>query len=209
MNDISAVFDAASVALNDTVVVPIGNVAPRARPAVRTNVIPGQLSFAGTAAYVTTAPAARVAATVMFGNAVTFGACVSRTVTVKVVVASGLTPLDAVAVTVVAPTGNEPGNVGANDTVGTGFPVIVTAGRDTLAEQRSTVLSTTMLVMGAIVGASAVIVTLKLASDEMFDASTARYVTVVVPIGNTDPDGNPATGVIVGAPQLSDARGTR
>jgi hypothetical protein len=88
-------------------VVPIGKLNPLAGPA-RVKVAE-QLSVAVGAVQVATAPQAPGAAvnTISVGQPLSNGACVSITVTVKEHGAEVLVPSDALAVTVVTPTGKE------------------------------------------------------------------------------------------------------
>jgi hypothetical protein len=127
-------FDA-SVAVHVTVVVPTGNCDPAG--GLHTTVDVPQLSVAVGVVKFTGAlvenghdgcAVAVIAAGHPFGNT---GTCVSLTVTMKMQLASGLTPLDAVQLTVVVPTGNVCGDVitvapSLHATVGAGIPVAPT-----------------------------------------------------------------------------------
>ena len=99
-----AVFIAPSVAVNSTVVGPIGNVEPLADPCVSAKVAPGQLSSSTGSAKVATAPVSPVAVTVTSAGQVISGFSSSVTVTVNVHI-SVPAEFVAVAVTVVVPTG--------------------------------------------------------------------------------------------------------
>jgi hypothetical protein len=85
VNDLFAVFPCASVAEQFTGVGPSGNVEPLARVQV-TATLPSRRSVA-VAVNVNGAPAALVASTVALAGTVMIGAVVSRTVTVKVLLA--------------------------------------------------------------------------------------------------------------------------
>ena len=100
------VFPLASVAVQVTVVMPIGNVDPLAGK--HEAVTPGHLSAAVRGGYVTTTPVAPgvAAAAVMFAGQVIVGACVSTTVTVNIHELWLPEASVAVAVTVVVPFGN-------------------------------------------------------------------------------------------------------
>ena len=98
---VSGLSGLASLAVQFTVVVPTGKVAPLA--GLQTTLAPGQLSEAE-AVYVTTAPHAPVSLfLIILAGKLSAGASVSLTVTVKLQVALGEHPLLAVIVTVVTP----------------------------------------------------------------------------------------------------------
>jgi hypothetical protein len=92
-----------SVAVQVTVVVPIGNTEPDG--GLQLAVAPEQLS-AGTAVKVATAPAGQVGSLVMLAGQVIVGGCVSLTVTVNEQAEVLLLASVAVQVTVVVPFGN-------------------------------------------------------------------------------------------------------
>ena len=122
-------FDA-SVAVQVTVVVPTGNCDPAG--GAHTTVGVPQLSVAAgvvkfTAVIVANGHDGCAVIVIASGHPfVNTGGCVSFTVTVKLHIASGGTPLVAVQVTVVVPTTNTVPEAGEQLTVGDGTPVAVT-----------------------------------------------------------------------------------
>jgi hypothetical protein len=132
------------------------------------------------------------------GNTEIPGAVASVTTTLNDVDASGEIPFAAVAVTVVAPSGNGSANDRENDTDGTGAPVVDTIGSSTVAEHVDDPVTTAMSATGAIVGGAPVIRTVKLRSVQFPDSSVERNVTNVSPNGNVDPETGPAVCVTVG-----------
>lgn len=115
-----------SIAVHVTVVVPTAKLDPEA--GLQFTVCPGQLSLLLGVANVTVAEPdpAGFSSTVMFaGQAPIVGGCVSLTVTVKLQLASGDTPFDAVHVTSVEPFGKAEPEGGVQVTVGVGHPLAV------------------------------------------------------------------------------------
>ena len=111
-----AVLPAASVAVQVTVVVPGANAAPDAAAHVTVRT-PSTASVDVGNVYVTTAPLAPVASTVMFaGTLLIAGGVVSRTVTEKLLVAVLLCASVAPHATCVVPNGNVDPDAGAHDT---------------------------------------------------------------------------------------------
>src|SRR5215510_2940883 len=132
----------ASVAVQVTIVVPVGKVDPDG--GLQATVTPGQLSVAAGVGNVTTLPvangqdAAAVPVTFAGQPPVNTGGWLSFTLTVKLHIASGCTPFVAVQLTVVMPTGNVLGEVitvlpTLQVTIGAGIPVDPTV-NDTDAE---------------------------------------------------------------------------
>ena len=151
------VFPDPSVATDVTVVVPLGNVDPDA--GVDTMVAGPHRSVAVTLKLTTAEHWPVVFETVMFAGQVMLGAWVSRTVTVKLHVAFGGFPFEAVQFTVVVPTGKVFGDVivaapTLHTMVGEGVPVPVTLNA-TDAEQRPESLLTDMFAGHVMVGATA------------------------------------------------------
>jgi hypothetical protein len=121
-----AVFPDVSIAVHVTVVVPTAKLDPEA--GLQFTVCPGQLSLLLGAVYVTVAepdPAGFSSVVIFDGQAPIVGSCVSLTVTVKLHLESGDTPLAAVHVTIVGPFGKAEPEGGMHVTVGVGHPLAV------------------------------------------------------------------------------------
>jgi hypothetical protein len=182
-----AVLPAASVAEQFTDVEPIGNVDPEAG----THVTATDPSIASSAVTekVTTAPLPLVAGTAMFAGSVRTGAVVSATLTVKLPEAVLLAASVAEQFTVVVPRANVAPEAG-RQTTGTVPPIASSADAEKvttapLAPVAATVKFDGKVRAGAVESAT---VTVKLPDPTLPWASVAVQVTVVVPIGNADPD---------------------
>ena len=123
-----AVLFAASVTVQETVVVPLGNTDPLAGAQTTAFAPSVQLSEAlGVKVTVAVQRFGPVLCVIADGQVI-IGGCVSFTVTVNVQVASGATPFAAVHATVVTPTLKVEPDAGMQLTVGVGIPVAVGAG---------------------------------------------------------------------------------
>ena len=178
---------AVSVAEQETVVVPSGNVAPEAGVHA-TETLPLTRSVA-VAVNVTAAPDEPVASTVMFDGRCNVGGVVFVTVTVKLPLALWPAASRAEHVTVVVPSANVLPEAGAH--VGTTLPstrsvavaVNVTAAPD--GPVAGTVMSAGRCNAGPVVSET---VTVKLPVARLPAASAAEQETVVVPSGNVAPE---------------------
>src|SRR5262245_30421324 len=192
LNDADAELLCASVAVQLTVVSPMGNVDPEAG-AQFTATDPSTRSLAVGFEYVTSAPDADVASTEMSaGTPAMDGGVVSWTVILKDLLAE--LPCESVALhsTVVCPIANVEPEAGAQlklvalSPVSSAGAVSLTIARD--AAVASAVMSAGTVITGGVVSASGVTVTLNDADPELLCASDAPQLTVVSPIGNVDPD---------------------
>jgi hypothetical protein len=116
-----AVLPEASVAVEVTVVVPVGNRLPEAGTLVTTT--PGQLSVAVALKFTIAPHMPVVLLTVIFAGQVITGGCASITVTVN----EQIPPPGSVAVTVVVPRGKNEPDAGV-DVTGPHTPLVVGAG---------------------------------------------------------------------------------
>jgi hypothetical protein len=182
-----AVFPAASVAVHVIVVVPIGNVDPEA--GVQTTGIGPSIASRAEALKVAIAPAGLVAASVSLAGRVRTGAVLSPTVTVKVPEAAFPAASVAVQVTVVVPIGNVDPEAGVQTTA-TGPSIASTAEAVNVAIAPAALVAPRVSFAGR-VRTGAVLsptVIVKLPEAVFPAASVAVQLTVVVPIGNVDPE---------------------
>jgi hypothetical protein len=206
LNEQVAVLPLASVTTKVFVVTPIGNTEPDASPTVCVITCPGQLSV-DVLVYVTTAPHTPASLLTVIGALhVIVGACVSFTVTVNEQVAVLPDASVTTNVLVVTPIGNTEPDASPTVCVITcpgqlSVDVLVYV---TTAPQLFKSLLTTIGALHVIVGACvSLTVTLKLQVAVLPLASVTTNVLVVTPIGNTEPDANPAVCVITCPGQLS------
>jgi hypothetical protein len=188
VNDADPLFPRVSVALQFTVVEPIGNVAPDAGLQV-TGRGPSMASFAE-AVNVATAPAALVATTLIGLGTLTVGGCVSVTVIVKVPLPVLPAASCAVQVTVVAAIGKVEPDAGLQVT-GRGPLTTSVADAENVTTAPAALVAGVVMFAGTVtVGAwLSVTVTWKLALPVFPAASCAVQVTVVGPSGKVEPDG--------------------
>jgi hypothetical protein len=205
----------ASVAVNETLVTPMGKVDPLVKPAVCVIINPGQLSLATGAAQLTTAPhtPGLLFTEIFIGHEVNTGNWLSVTVTTNEQVAVFPPASVAVKVTLVMPTGKtDPLGKPAvwEITVPGQLSVATGATHDTVVPHAPGVLFT-LIFTGHEVNVGAwlsVTVTVKEHTEVFPKMSEAVNVTTVAPIGNADPLGKPAVWLIITAPgQLSEAAG--
>jgi hypothetical protein len=195
-----AVWPAASVAVDITVVVPTGKTEPEA--GLLTTVTPGQLSAAVTLKFTVAEHWPAAAGCTMLAGQVMIGFCVSLTVTVKLQVAVRPAASVAVELTVVVPTGKALPEAGTLTTVTPGQLSAALTVKFTTAEHWPGVLFTVMFAGQVMVGfCVSVTVTVKLHTAVFPEASVAVAFTVVVPTGKDEPEAGLATTVTPG--QLS------
>ena len=206
-----AVFPEASVTVNVCVVVPIGNIAPLARPAVCVVVTPVQLSVPAGGVKVTTAPHCPASLfTAMFELQTIAGNSVSVTVTSKEQETALPEASVTVNVSVVIPIGNKaPLANPAVCVVVAPAQLSVPAGgvKLTMAPHCPASLTVAIFALHVITGISlsvTVIVNEQVAV--LPEGSVAVNVCVVVPIGNIAPLANPAV-CTIDKVQLSVATG--
>nr|WP_238145304.1 hypothetical protein [Antricoccus suffuscus] len=189
-----AAFPALSVAVHDTVVVPIGKADPDGGAQLGTTT-PSTASFA-VAPNVTPAPFASVAITVMSLGKLSIGAVISATVTENVPVP--VFPAVSVAVqdTTVVPTAKTDPDGGAQSTTGLGSTSSVAVAVKVTGAPSAPIAATVMSIGSCNTGAvESVTVTENVPVPTFPAASVAVHDTGVVPIGNVDPDaGEQVTG---------------
>jgi hypothetical protein len=185
-----------------TVLVPIGNTEPLARPAVLVVVAPGQLSVPVGAVYVPTAPDGQVGSSVMLAGHEMIGAVLSTTVTNCV--ADPVLPCASVAeyVSVVVPTGKlfpegtpvrvtgpTPGQLSVADPVpNVASRLLTVTPQEAAPGPVRSVIAAGAVTIGNVLSTT---VTTWVAEAEFPCASVAEYVSVVIPTGKLFPEATP------------------
>jgi hypothetical protein len=208
------VFPLTSVAVKEIFVVPIGKVDPLTGPTVCVTTTPGQLSVAPGAAQLTTAEQTPgdVLVFIVAGHDVNTGNWLSITVTVNEQVAVFPPASEATNVTTVTPIGNadpfgnpvvwlitKPGQLS----------IAVGAIHPAMALHKPILLFNTIFTGHEVNTGTSLSFTVTVNEQSVIFplASVAVYVMLVPPIGNADPEGNPAVCVTINPGQLSVATG--
>ena len=198
VNDPVATLPAASVAVQVTVVVPIGKVEPEA--GTQTTFTARLLSVPVTTKVTTALLEPGAAGTMRLGGSSSTGRSRSMTVTSKLVVAVLPEASVAVQVTVVVPMGKREPEAGVQRTLTAEQLSVAVGTKVTTAESRPASAFTEMLPGPRMTGSwRSWTVTVKELVALFWEASMATQITVLVPTGNTDPEGGVQTMTVPGA----------